>query len=195
MHVLHHTSVKVVEEEWKVNPLWIRFFISPAVYIFHPIPPFPRLSALWFFSFCWKSWLYCSQWVLQVSVCAVHCSPLPQYDEKSLKKTMSEGRVRPLCSLFHLFFLSFFVSSDDRWCSLKTNCRCAPFSTEANCTLILVHTHTYRKMWVRTQTRTCLHIYIKALARSYTVHHGNDTWRQMYANKVCNVYSKTWKHC
>ena len=52
MHVSHHICAKVVEEEWRVKPLKMRYFISPGVYIFHP--PFLHsplcLSALSFFS-------------------------------------------------------------------------------------------------------------------------------------------------
>lgn len=86
MHVLHHICAKVVEEEWRVKPLWIRCFISAGVYIFHPVPPSPRLSALWFFSFfCLLKELTVLHSVSALSVCAVHCSLLLQCDEKSLK--------------------------------------------------------------------------------------------------------------
>lgn len=145
MHVLHHICAKVREEEWRVKLPWIRYLISAGVYIFHPIPPSPLLASLLFdfslSSVCWKSWLCCSQWVLQVSVCAMHCSLLFSLWWEKLEITMSGGGVRPLCFLFHLFSLcSHFCRW--QWFSLQVSCRCGPFGTFWG-SIFYAHKHTH----------------------------------------------------
>lgn len=145
MHVLHHTRKKR-----KVKPLWMRYFISPVVHIFHPIPPFPRLSALWFFSlfFFWKSWLFCSRSENSKWACVLCIVPSSSIWWEKLEKTMSGGGVRPLCCLFHLFsllFLASLVDSNALW-------RPTAGGHLLNWgTLILVHTHTLECVWARAQ--------------------------------------------
>lgn len=160
MHVLHHTSVKVVEEEWRVKPLWIRYFISPAVYIFHPVPPSPRLSALWFFSFfCLLKELTV---LLRKRVCVlcIVLSLLSSIWWEKLEITMSGGGVRPLCSLFHLFSLW-----SDALCRSPAGVGLWPPLGQIAHSSLCTHTCTLRCEC----ECTCSNIIIKALARAYTV--------------------------
>lgn len=172
MHVLHHICAKVVDEEWRVKPLWIRYFISPGVYIFHPVPPSPRPSGLWFFSFfCLLKELTVLLSVSALSECLC-CAlfPSPSVWWEKLEITMSGGGVRPLCSLFHLFSLcSHFARW--QWCSLQISCRCGPFDTFQD----KMHTpyscaHTYTCKW-RALTCLRLNIHIKFLAHAHTALH------------------------
>lgn len=139
MHVLHHTCVKVVEEEWRLKG--ISYFISPAVVIFHPIPPSPHLSTLWFSlsSAVFAERADCagvskhSKWVCVLWI-----------EWGKLEITMSVGRVRPLCSLFHLFSLSVLASPDDCDALCRSPAGVSLLTpSRTSCILIPAQTHTY----------------------------------------------------
>lgn len=142
MHVLHHTGVKVVEE-WGVKPQWIRYFISPAVSIFHPVPPSPRLSALWFFFLflLFAERADCAA----LSVCMRRIVPFflsmmrKAWNNNvwgwSATPLFSVSSPLPLCSRFSRW----------QWCSLQISCRCGPFDPlwDKLHSHPCAHTHTY----------------------------------------------------
>lgn len=136
-HVLHHTRVKVVKEEWRVKPWWIRCLISSAVSIFHPAPH-SCLSVLWFLFSLFLLFAERAD-CAALSECSKRTGGYVLFPSSSiwwekLDKTMSGGGVRPLCSLFHLLSrsLSLFLLLCSRfsrwqWCSLQISCRCGTF--------------------------------------------------------------------
>lgn len=144
MHVLHHICANVLEEEWRVKLLWIRYLISAGVYIFHPIPPSPRLSSLWFLSFfCLLKELTVLLSVSALSECLC-CALFPPFfhcDEKSLKKQCLGVEWHPSVLCF-ISSLSVLTSADDEWYSLQVSCRCGPFGTFWG-SIFYAHKHTH----------------------------------------------------
>lgn len=201
MHVLHRTRVKVVEEEWRVKPLWIRCFISPAVYIFHPVPPSPRLSPLWFF--------FLFLLLAERADCAAlgECSKracvlcIVPFFLNMMRKAWNNNvwgrRERPLCSLFHLLSL-FLCSCFSRWqwCALQISCRCEPFDPLWDKLHIhaCVHTPTHHNMYVYNAR---VGMYTPKHSHKGSLHEYENEIGSSLPNTACSVFSirsvKTWK--
>lgn len=202
MHVLHRTCAEAVKERWRVKPLWMRYFISAGVYIFHPVPPSPRLCALWFSPFllfaeragC-AALSECSEWVSVLRIV-----PFFGFWWETLEITMSGGRARTLCSLFHLFPLPLFsllqMTAMPSAGLLQVRTVWHLLGQNAHSIFFCAHT----KLWMRELARTCLrsNIHIKLLApcTPRTSHHGNEIGGHL-PNQTFAVFSvlfaKPWK--
>lgn len=136
MHVLHHTSVKLVAEEWKAKPLWIRYFTPP------PHPSFSLHSLIFDFP-------------PAVPLTHPQCERCIVPLVLNMTRKAWKNNVWGLRGEWDLFVLCFiFGFSRWQWCSLKTDCRCA-----TNCQLILYPQTTVHKHVRWDRTDVCVYAY------------------------------------